>query len=209
MQESQISFTSKIRLTTLEGYRSGLKGFSPKQFVRSPYTAKEIVKSTDAFTKGIYDCTAGGIVDGKAVVMAHIDAHANTLYGWDEIIDVLKQKIDPQSKKLHGLLIGSLNYGRSYSLFKFFEKFMGKAENSIPYTKFQHHRSLSAANTHISYKSSIDEWAITNATISKEIQEKKEWLKMMSKDELQKELKKIAEKSFVKVEVAPCDELVI
>jgi len=203
MQNSQISFTSRIRLVTKSDFKSVASKVSAN--VDYPWTAKEIIKSNSAYTTGICDCTAGGITDGKDVVMFHICPSESNLNDWSNIIGTLKQKIDIKSKKLQGFLLGSFVYSRSNSVFCGFEAFM--KENKVPYTKLQGHTEI-FADSDILYSSSRDEWLVTSDQISCDLKNNRKLFGKMSIEERQKQLAQIVKNTFLKVNIAPKDKLV-
>jgi len=205
MQNSQISFTSRIRLVNHSDFRSVVSEVSAS--VDSPWTANEILKAKRAYTTGICDCTAGGITDGKDVVMFHIRPSENNIEYWSDITETLKQKIDRNSKKLRGFLLGSLDYGYSNNIFNGFEAFM--RENSFPCTKFRGHKER-FAKVDIAYSSPKDEWLVTSNQISEALEDN---LDLFGKRPIagaaQNKPAQIVENAFRIVEIAPGDMLIV
>lgn len=204
MQTSNISFTSKINLTTK--YRFDQAAENIKNVVRFPWTAREIIKADKAYTRGICCCSAGGVItNGQDVTMFHIEPDTANLKDWNNIVRTLDDKIGQGNKKIQGFLFGGFLEEKSMKLFKNFKEFMEK--NNIPYTKFEKQKSI-YANSDILYNSAKDEWIITSDKISEKIKAQSEQLKQMPKEELQKNLMKLVQEEFAeKIELSPLDEL--
>lgn len=203
MQNSKISFTSKINFTTKHDFYKISRKI--KHVVGYPWTEREILKANEAYTTGIGCCSAGGaITNGKDITMFHIEPTKSNLIDFPNIIRTLTDKIGRNNKKLQGLLIGSIDESKSKDLFENFKSFMEK--NNIPYSKFEKQKSP-YANTDILYNASTDEWFITSDKISEKIKAQSEYLRKLNKEELQKHLFKMAEEEFEYVELAPFDEL--
>lgn len=69
---SHINFTSNIRVVNLREFSKEIATISSQNVAKKPWTAKEIIKASEAYTTGICECTAGGITNGTDVVMFHI-----------------------------------------------------------------------------------------------------------------------------------------
>jgi len=185
-----ISFTSRIRPVSSSAFQDATTCFMSS--VNFPWAHYLTVKRTSAFTKGIKDCCAGGITNGKDVVLFHLCPDSNENKVFSDIETTLERFIDFDNDKLQGILVGSKSYFRkSRKLYSNMEKFMQK--HNIPYSTF---KNKALGETDIMYKTENDEWLITNNYIQKFIKKNVY------------NVKKIIEKSFRKTNVSNNDELV-
>lgn len=126
--------------------------------VRFPWTHKLTVQAKEAMTENIMDCTAGGITNGKDVVLFHLcpDRAENEVF--TDIEKTLENMIKNSDGKLQGLLVGSKIYFRkSRKLFDNLEKFMKKY--NISCSKF---RNKGTSVTNIMYNAKDDEWLLSS-----------------------------------------------
>ncbi len=160
MKTSKISFTSAIRPMSVSRFLKETGDIPLSNRIYSPWTAKQIIKKNAALTENIYDCSAGGITNGKEVVMFHIcTGKENRRFKTIEniILEKIKSFKNPQ-----GFLLGSAScFEESSKLFKKFQNFMEK--NKIPYSMFKGNKTY----THIAYDGAKDEWLIANPILSK------------------------------------------
>ena len=176
-----------------------------KNGVNEPWTAKEIIKKPNAYTTDVSICTAGGIIDKSDVTMHHICPTLENIKEKRGTLRILAKKIGAINNEMSSLLLGSMDGAEEKKLFKSFELFIKRRK--IPCTKLKEHKNCSVADTNILCKAKEKEWLINNEKISKEISEKMVWFNTLSPTDLHKELKKILEMCFKKVEIAPSDTL--
>lgn len=205
MQNSNISFTANIRLVTWKTYFNEVQKIGIKNGVNEPWTAKEIIKRPNAYTTDISICTAGGVLDGSDVTMHHICPTPENIKNSRKTLRVLSKKIGAINNEMSSLLVGSMEGLENNKIFQSFSRFIKRRK--IPCTKLQELKECRVPDTNILCKAKEKEWLINNEKISEEISKKQELLKTLSPKELQKELKKILEGCFNKVEIAPCDTL--
>lgn len=195
-RNSDVSFSSRIKLVHADRFAKEITDI--KHSINFPWTAGEIIKADSAFTKGIMECTAGGIVNGKNVVMFHIStADINNKFMIIENVIKDKLNIKNRASNLQGFLLGSHRESRDYYSarnFKRLEEFMQKLK--IPYSKFQGHTEL-CNNSDIAYKSKTDEWLISNKTFSKII------------DKAPSSLRRLLPECFDTINISPKDTLVL
>lgn len=164
MQASQVNFTSRIRLVDLAGFNKEIGKLSPTRSVDYPWMANQIIKAPKVFTKGIQDCTAGGITDGQDVLMFHICPSVAANKDFKKIENKILGMIDKNASDLQGFLIGG-NHFVDYSLEQFekFEDFF-KNKLSIPYSKFKEHTLATVSS--VFYDSTKDEIVLLNDVIN-------------------------------------------
>lgn len=159
MKNSKISFTSAIRPVSVSRFLKETADIPLSNRIYAPWTEKQIIKKNAALTENVYDCSAGGITNGKEVVMFHIctgKENNNFKSIENNILEKIKSFKNPQ-----GFLLGSVAYFKeSPKLFKKFQKFMEK--NNIPYSMFKGNKTY----THIAYNGVNDEWLISNPVFS-------------------------------------------
>lgn len=193
---SNVSFSSRIKLVHADKFAKEIADI--KHSINSPWTANEIIKADSAFTKGIMNCTAGGIVDGENVVMFHISTDdINNKFIIIENVIKNNLNIKKRFSNLQGFLLGSHRESMDYYSarnFKRFEEFMQKLK--IPYSKFQGHTEI-CNNSDIAYKAKTDEWLISNKTFSKII------------DRAPYALRKLLPECFDTINISPKDTLVL
>lgn len=183
-----INFKSRIRACGLNEF-SRATGSYKKHFVDFPWTTKESVYATKAYTTDVYDCTVCGITDGAKVLLLHICPSIEKNLRFSKIEKFINEKLNLENPDLQGFLLGSRpkmeRSPNSTKLFDYFESFMEKYK--IPCTKIKG----SQGETDIAYSSTTDEWLIG----SKEFDGKKD------SEEFIKE-------QFNEVALAECDEFV-
>ncbi len=193
MQNSSVSFTSTLRPTSLVEFAREVAVIPSKNNITN-WTAKQVVKDKDAFTRGVIDCTVCGITDGKAVVLTHICPTKSENADFLSIEEAITEKIDMESPDLQGILFGSdALFNDSKKLFNKFQKFMQK--NKISYSMFRGHNDIST-NTSVAYKTCKDEWIFTNDFIDANINKKSA-------------KKTILAKAFDEIRISDKDEFVI
>ncbi len=184
MQDSNISFTSRILFTNLKGFNSELNSFASKIKVDRPWSADEIIKASQAYTEEIFNCTAGGIITEtkgkKRVVMFHINPtlEDDSKIDFSKVKEYLLKKIG-KDKPVQGFLIGGKkDFSPSFlpseyikkickismEIFDDFENFMEGLK--IPYTKFKG-QNIGGQNSRIAYNSVNDQWTITTRATEK------------------------------------------
>ncbi len=199
MQNSQINFTSNIRIANLDTFYNSTIKLPYKNAVKAPWTAEEIIKRRSAYTVLIKSCTAGGIVvknpktNKLKVVMLHICPPEEEQKNIDfKVIKAAIAKKIGKNIPVSGLLIGGkkcLPYSNKTfrNLEEIFESF------NIPISKFQGMPSSASAN--IAYHGAKDEWVIFSQLLAKRISENNV-------------LQKLA-KYFKKFEIAPNDNIIV
>lgn len=189
----KVSFTSKIRLVSLNEYYKTVSGIGKSKSVNYPWTVKQSVLSDDAYTTGVVDCTACGITDGLKVLLNHICPTNSQNFNFSKIKEYISQKIDLKNPDLQGFILGAkLNNNEtpfSGELFNMFENFMESHE--IPYSKFKG----GLFENHCAYLSSKDEWLIGNCLV-------REQLKDVFKNPMT-----ILKRMFDEVKISPTDEV--
>lgn len=197
LQNSSISFTSNIKLGDWSDFSREI-GFIPSKNNIQNWTAAGIVKAEAAYTTLVKDCVAGGITDGKDVVMFHLCPTMKENQDFSQIAETLKNKIDLSSPNLQGLILGSLSsifktlghYEASAQMYENIRKFMSETLK-IQFSEFKGHTELSK-DTALSYRSNTDTWMITNDFISPKVF----WKKPTSS---------FINDTFEKRIIAPCD----
>lgn len=171
MQNSPISFKSKIRVTGLKNFSQEIEKCPQEEI--TDWSVGQIIKSTRSYTTGIRACTAGGILvkkdDSNAfdVVMFHMNPINALNFNFNEIEQTILERIG-DNKPIQGFLLGSkktIDY--SVEMFNNLETFI-KDKLKIPCTKF---RGISMAHVdfaNIAYDGTKDEWLIS-ATMLEDI----------------------------------------
>lgn len=106
-----VTFSAKINIVDIAEFKNlKLSRLIPtKQYVDYPWSADDVVLSTEAFTDGIKDCSAGGITNGKRVFMFHLSTDA--LSNFDKVKKVFEKGIAELKKDglpLNGFLTGEI-----------------------------------------------------------------------------------------------------
>lgn len=155
----QISFKSYISFENGEGFSNEINSFKQQVYVTSPWTAKEIVRTSQVFTDGVMDCVSGGIVLKKKngfreVVFFHINSEED----FNETRKTLLDKIG-NDEPCHGFLLGSKEaFEGSVENFKNIENFITQ-ELKIPCTKFEG-MPWGMKSAAIAYDGYKDKWTI-------------------------------------------------
>ena len=184
-----ISFKSRIRPVSAKEFEKIASTIEPKNFVNSPWTINESVKATKAVTKGIYDCSVLGIIDGLKVFLLHICPTKPQNENFDEIKDFIKDKINLQDSNLQAVLLGSQTFGRrSKKLFENLKNLM--FDLNIPCSTLMNCWEY----FDVLYDSIKDEWNISCHPIERCLEEGKT------------NSEEIIKKAFFKVELSSFDE---
>lgn len=190
-----ISFQSRIRLVSADCFNYAVRRIPHKNFVEYPWTYKQTVVAESAGTRDIYDCTAGGITNGRQVMCFHHCPSMSDNNNFDRMKKWFADKFDLSCKNLQGFLIGSknnnVNSPFSPMLFDNNLNFMTKDLN-IPVSYF---RGGDFTNN-IAYSSIKDEWIIGC-----------DLLNSASWKELFKTPQKACERIFDKFQISKTDEL--
>lgn len=166
---SNLSFARGIKITSPVKFNEYAEKIGKNFSVNSPWTEREILRAESAYTTRIYDCTAGGITDGKDVVMFHICPDYVDPKDFGRIEKVLLKKLDINNPDLKGFLIGSCDFfGKSRELFKHFEDFM-KA-NKIKYSALKNHFKCEGYSN-LLYDSNEKQWVVSHAGIEERVLE--------------------------------------
>lgn len=167
MQNSQVSFTSRIKLVQWSDFYRATKTVAVDRRVNHPWSLRQIIKAPEAMTMGICDCSAGGIVNydksGKStdVVMFHLCTDSLKGVKQDLLEGYLLKMLGalaPGGKRQGFLLGGFFEYPRSKKLSADLMRFMKK--NKIAFSAFRGHKDLGGSS--IAYNAANDEWLIAN-----------------------------------------------
>ena len=204
MQNSSVTFTSRIRLVQRQEFDAYIKANRLRAHVDCPWTADEILRAKRAYTTGVCDCSAGGITDVSGVVMFHLCPLDDNLKNWDHVVKTLEKKIRLSGTKLRGLLLGSENYSESNELFGRLQEFMKKY--NIPYSKFRLNKKFDG-EVDILFNSVNNEWRITNPEIGIGVVLNQSSIRNMSKEGKSDALVNLAKRAFKDVEIDKGDVL--
>lgn len=171
MQNSQVSFQSKIKIMPKELFLNDVAQFPYFSYVDAPWTFKEVARDLFAATDGIKTCTAGGILVAKdsnhipEIVMFHIDPSEVANDNFKKIEEMIWDKIGTDNP-IQGFLLGSKKYFKpSVDMFAKFEEFMHKLR--IPYSKFQGIPAGNADYSNLAYNANKDEWSVYASALTK------------------------------------------
>lgn len=163
---NNFSFGSSIKLTTRSGVLNEIIDFQHKPTINYPWSIHQTLKAPQAYTDGIQDCTAGGILVGenkdniKDVVMFHICPDTPDNKDFNLIKETLLKKIGNDTP-IQGFLLGSRNaFKESAMMFSNLENFI-KQTLKIPYTKMQGLKLVEKDNyADIAYDKIKNQWTI-------------------------------------------------
>lgn len=197
MQNSQISFKSNIRITSLSNFSREIQKCPQEEI--TDWSIRQITKSTRSYTTGIRACTAGGILvkkdDGAFdVVMFHMNPINALNFEFDKIEQTILKRIG-DNKPVQGFLLGSkrtIDY--SVEMFGKLETFI-KDKLKVPYTKF---RGISMAHVdfaNIAYDGTKNEWTIAGSMLS-------------NIGNIKKDAKELAQNGFDEVIISDMDKLI-
>ena len=157
---NNISFQSRIRLVPESAFKQSIKRC--RNNVVYPWTVKQTVCANKAFTEGVYDCTAFGIIDGEKVMLFHLCPNSPQNFDFQKIKSYIEKNVFTKlnSDNLRGLILGSkkdnINSPISSKLFEFVENTFNTL--NIPYSKFKGGNF----ENDLFYDSAKDEWLIGN-----------------------------------------------
>ena len=193
MQNTQVSFKSNIRLASANRFAKEIAGMSLKNAVSSPWTAKEMVVGQKAYTTRIYDCLAGGITDGKKVVMFHICPTYEENKDFSTIERTILENFNEKTAGLRGVIVGNKpEHAESNSLLENFRTFMKK--NNIDFSLIRGVKKDDESS--ILFDVNTDTWTITNTYLAREVKKGTKFLRG------------ILERSFKEVNLSKNDKLV-
>ena len=165
---NEISFKSQIRTIPQKQFYEYVQRIGTKNSVNYPWTVKQSVFNTKAYTEAVQDCTAVGITDGMSVLLMHICPTRKENRKISLITNYIKNKINSMNKDyLQAIVLGSDDYRQSRNIFNGIIKFL--EESKIPTSYFRKGK----AKTHLAYWPTTDEWLISNANIKPNSQTKK------------------------------------
>jgi hypothetical protein len=101
-----INFKSRIRACSLNEFKHTANSCK-KHFVDFPWTTKESVYATKAYTTDVYDCTVCALTDGLKVLLLHICPSIEKNLRFNKIEKYILDKIDINNENLQGFLLGS------------------------------------------------------------------------------------------------------
>lgn len=176
MQNSKINFTSNIRLANLDQYSKEIRWLSSKKSVPSPWTYKEIVVAPRAYTTGVMDCSAGGLIDGKKALMFHLSADREANSDFSVIEKTILDKFNGKTEGLRGFLLGSRRwFGGSIALFENLKNFM--TVHNIPFSMMKGSKcvggNMVSESFDIAYNAKHDLWTVTSKYITNQLERKK------------------------------------
>ncbi|HNW25933.1 MAG TPA: hypothetical protein PKI94_03990 [Candidatus Gastranaerophilaceae bacterium] len=199
MQNSKVSFTSRIIFTRCEDHIKENKKMYKNLEAGYPCTLKKCVFAPSAYTESVRTCTAGGFVINqngqRKILMFHLDPNELENLKLDNIQKELIQKIGDNAVE-RALLMGSKDiktskgYENSPLFFNFLENFVQKL--NIPYSKLQGLSERDCAN--LSYDGKSDTWKVSTKFTS-----------YLRKDVFEQK----AKKAFEKVLIDKGDEFII
>lgn len=163
----KVSFNANIRPVRAQEFAQLCEKLGKSSNVKYPWTVKQTVQGPAGYTKGVLDCTAGGIIDDDTgdVVMFHICHSMDENKNFSAIEADIMKRISSFSKNLKGFLVGSLGkYKTSDEMFLNFKNMFKK--NGISTTFFRENKY---DPTDILYNSTKDEIMITSYSISKKL----------------------------------------
>ena len=150
--------------------------------VRYPWTTKESVRATKAYTTGTIDCSVLGISNGQDVFLMHLCPTNPKNSNFKQIKNFILEHIDRESKYLEAALFGSQDYSaKSQKLNKNLLDLMKSL--GIPCSIFK----CASDEFDVAYSSIEDEWCVSSDAIDYLLNEKK----VSSKDALQTTFKEI------------------
>ena len=189
---TKISFKSYITPVSEKEFQNVASTIPNSQSTVQQWSTDDIIIAEKAKTKNIKDCTAGGITDGKKVLLFHLAPSEENFIEFKKFINNIKSKIPTNKDELQGFIIGSArNNRRSRKMFEMIEGLF--KDLGINYTKLKGQSHTN--DTDILYDTTKDSWLISNKEISQYINEKKS-------------PKEIFAKVFETVKIAEFDEIV-
>lgn len=187
---TNISFTSRIRMVDINEYRNVIQGIPKQNFVNHPWTIKQSVLSDKAYTTDILDCTVFGLTDGQQVLLMHICPTIQENKNFNKIREFIEKKINLANPDLQGFILGQKRqYADSVNLFNNFVKLL--KEHKIPFSMFKG----GGLENHVAYSSVKDEWVIGNCLITQQIKQNFKYPQ------------DVAKKIFDDVKISELDEL--
>ena len=159
-----ITFKSNIRLVSPGEFGQITSSINKKKFVDYPWTVKQSVLASKAYTTGVYDCTICGITDGQQVLLNHICPTNPQNNNFQRIVDFIKSKINLDNPYLQGFILGSKSYlSASPNSTALFDKFVNlMRELKIPCSQLKG----GPYENDVAYSSTQDEWIISNTEIN-------------------------------------------
>lgn len=197
MKNSQISFKSNIRITSLSNFSREIQKCPQEEI--TDWSIRQITKSTRSYTTGIRACTAGGILVKKGdgafdVVMFHMNPINALNFDFNKIEQTILERIG-DNKPIQGFLLGSkrtIEY--SVEMFGKLETFI-KDKLKIPYTKFRGISMAHADFANIAYDGTKDEWTIAGSMLN-------------NIGNTKKEAKELAQSGFDEVSLSQKDKFI-
>jgi len=192
MQNSQISFTSRINFTTYPSWYRGANRISGALSVHHPWTANEIIRASEAYTKDVRTCTAGGIITkGDNTPLEVVMFHMSPVDEWPKNKDfglfekVISRKLRT-SEPIQAFLLGSKKqreseFVSSLEMFNKIENFIQKL--GIPYSKFKG-LPLNGNWADIAYDGKKDQWLVHCSQLKRNPSAYFDEIQLCSKDEL-------------------------
>lgn len=186
---NNISFQSRIKPVQASKYKEQTQKITEKFFVDFPWTINEAVKSKQAYTADVWDCSVLGITNKKEVLLLHLCPSVAENLDFNKIKNFIKKKVKLGSENLQAVLLGSqLDFQNSKPLNDFLKNLM--KDLGIPCSVLTN----STSPFNVAYSSNTDEWLISMPEINRDI---------LAKDFSSEE---ILRRSFKEVELSSLDE---
>ena len=186
-----VSFKARIRPVSLKEFTENTADIYRRASVEYPWTAKETIKTSKAYTTDILDCTAGGIIDknGKNVILFHICPTQPQNFDFETIEKHIMAMVESGKEGLQGFLLGSQKmYKDSEMMFKKLHRML--TSRNIPTSTI---KGSKEDKTHILYNAAKDEWLISNWGINQKLHNG------------EKDSEKILKDCFEEVKLSNCD----
>ena len=157
---NNISFKSGYRTVPPKDFFKFAGAFGEQNYVGVPWTVKQSVFSSKAYTKNVMDCVVIGITDGLNVLLMHICPTKSENANFADISKYIQNTIEFMNKNcLQGFVMGSKNTPESKTLFDNVINFLDKLKIPTSYFKGGN------CENHVAYWSATDNWIISNAKI--------------------------------------------
>lgn len=179
MQNSKISFTSRIRITDNFGLVQELRRLSSVQTLEKPYTAASIKRGENVLINNVKTCIAGGVLTKNEkgiheVIPIHIEPAADNSTNID--FDAIAKKVKSELKgnpPLSGFIFGGkLEYQPSIDTLEKMED-LYKNDLKVPYSKIVG-TPLGGHDSQALFIGKLNDWIFSSTAITTVIKEKLE-----------------------------------
>ena len=157
-----ISFQSRIRPVGINDFLIKAREIGEKGNACAPWTVIDSAINPDVFTRGIIDCTACGITDGKNAFLTHICPTVRENRDFTKIENFIRTMLKPMKQEyLQAILVGSQGKEPRESRV-LFNKFVDLMERlNIPASIFR----AADNDVDIAYIEKSDEWIIATKDV--------------------------------------------